>query len=73
MNAVGPAYADTEMLAGVGSARPEVMRAPGLDDIPIGRLIAPRKVAQTVAFLASYAASGITRQNVMVHGGYSVA
>ncbi|MCB8883568.1 SDR family oxidoreductase [Acidisoma cellulosilytica] len=72
VNAVGPAYADTEMLAEVGRTRPEVMRA-WLADMPIGRLIAPREVAQTVAFLVSDAASGITGQNLMVDGGYSAA
>jgi NAD(P)-dependent dehydrogenase (short-subunit alcohol dehydrogenase family) len=72
VNAVGPAYADTEMLAEVGRTRPEVMQT-WLADIPIGRLIAPREVAQTVAFLVSDAASGITGQNVMVDGGYSAA
>jgi NAD(P)-dependent dehydrogenase (short-subunit alcohol dehydrogenase family) len=72
VNAVGPSYADTEMLAEVGRTRPEVMSM-WLADVPIGRLIAPREVAQTVAFLASDAASGITGQNLMVDGGYSAA
>lgn len=72
VNAVGPAYADTQMLAQVGVSRPEVMRT-WLSDMPIGRLIAPREVADAVAFLASDAASGITGHELMVDGGYSVA
>jgi len=72
VNAVGPAYADTEMLAEVGRSRPEQMRV-WLDDMPIHRLIDPREVADAVAFLASDAASGITGHELMVDGGYSAA
>lgn len=72
VNAVGPSYADTEMLTAVGRTRPEVMKQ-WLDDIPIHRLIAPREVADAVAFLVSDAASGITGHELMVDGGYSVA
>lgn len=72
VNAVGPAYADTQMLAKVGVERPEVMKT-WLDDMPNGRLIAPREVADAVAFLVSDAASGITGHELMVDGGYSVA
>ena len=72
VNAVGPGYTDTDMLAEVGRARPEVMRA-WLDDIPVGRLMNRTEIANAVAFLVSDAASGITGQLVMVDGGYSVA
>lgn len=72
VNAVGPAYADTQMLAKVGVERPEVMKM-WLGDMPNGRLIAPREVADAVAFLVSDAASGITGHELMVDGGYSVA
>jgi NAD(P)-dependent dehydrogenase (short-subunit alcohol dehydrogenase family) len=72
VNAVGPAYADTEMLAQVGRERPAVMQQ-WLADMPIGRVIAPREVADAVAFLVSDAASGISGHNLMVDGAYSVA
>lgn len=72
VNAVGPGYTDTEMLAEVGRTRPEVMRR-WLDDIPMGRLLRREEIAASIAFLLSDAASGITGQLVMVDAGYSAA
>jgi enoyl-[acyl-carrier-protein] reductase (NADH) len=59
-------------LGAVGRERPEIMKQ-WLDDIPVRRLITPQEVADTVAFLASDAASGITGHELFVDGGYSVA
>lgn len=70
INAVGPGYTDTVMLAAVGRTQPAVMRQ-WLEDQPVGRLIDPTEIAAAVGFLLSDAASGITGQLLMVDGGYS--
>ncbi|WP_182086349.1 SDR family NAD(P)-dependent oxidoreductase [Aureimonas sp. ME7] len=72
VNAVGPGYTDTVMLAEVGIQQPAVM-ARWMDDQPIGRLVEPAEIASAVGFLLSDAASGITSQILMVDGGYSAA
>jgi NAD(P)-dependent dehydrogenase (short-subunit alcohol dehydrogenase family) len=72
VNAVGPGYTDTVMLAEVGRSRPAVMKQ-WLDDTPAGRLIKPEEIAAGVAFLLSDAASGITGHLLMVDGGYSIS
>lgn len=50
VNAVGPGYTDTEMLAAVGSAQPDVLRQ-WIEDMPIGRLLRRDEIAAAVAFL----------------------
>eukprot|EP01037_Dinobryon_pediforme_P015620 gene15621-15766_t len=72
VNAVGPGYTDTEMLAEVGRTQPEVMKR-WLDDMPIGRLLDRTEIASAIAFLLSDASRGITGQLLMVDGGYSAA
>lgn len=72
VNAVGPGYTATAMLKDVGEANPAVLKQ-WLDDVPVGRLMAPAEVARAVAFLSSDAASGITGHNLMVDGGYAVS
>ena len=71
VNAVGPGYTDTEMLADVGRSRPEVMQA-WLSDIPTGRLLKREEIAAVVGFLLSDAASGVTGHLMMADHGYSV-
>jgi NAD(P)-dependent dehydrogenase (short-subunit alcohol dehydrogenase family) len=71
VNAVGPGYTDTELLANVGRTKPEIMKV-WLDDMPVHRLMTPREIASVIGFLASDAASGVTGQVLMVDGGYSV-
>ncbi len=72
VNALGPGYTDTVMLAEVGRTQPAVMKQ-WLEDTPTGRLIKPEEIAAGVAFLLSDAASGITGQLLMIDGGYSIA
>ena len=72
VNAIGPGYTDTEMLAEVGRTQPDVM-ARWIDDIPMRRLLRRQEIASAIAFLLSDAASGITGHLLMVDGGYSVA
>jgi NAD(P)-dependent dehydrogenase (short-subunit alcohol dehydrogenase family) len=71
VNAVGPGYTDTDMLAEVGRTRPEVMKL-WLEDMPSGRLLRKQEIASAVAFLSSDAASGVNGHLLMVDAGYSI-
>jgi NAD(P)-dependent dehydrogenase (short-subunit alcohol dehydrogenase family) len=69
VNAVGPAYVDTEMtrrnIAAGNVSREAIERR-----IPLGRLAQPCDVADAVSFLLSDRASFITGQSLYVDGGW---
>ena len=68
VNAVAPGYIETDMTADINDKAKEVMLA----RIPLKRAGTPDDVAGAVAFLASDAASYITRQVIHVNGGMYV-
>ncbi len=70
VNAVGPGYTETDMLKAVGIANPEIM-AKWLEDMPTGRLLQPKEIANVVAYLLSDASSAINAQLIMADSGYS--
>jgi NAD(P)-dependent dehydrogenase (short-subunit alcohol dehydrogenase family) len=76
VNAVCPAYTDTDLLAASGetAARAsgkaaEDIRARFVEAIPMGRLIAAEEVADAVAWLAGPGAGAVTGQAIAVAGG----
>jgi NAD(P)-dependent dehydrogenase (short-subunit alcohol dehydrogenase family) len=69
VNAVAPAYIETEMTAAV-SEHPR-LRQSIVDRTPMGRWGQPEEVAWAVVFLASEAASYITGHTLFVDGGWT--
>jgi NAD(P)-dependent dehydrogenase (short-subunit alcohol dehydrogenase family) len=65
VNAVGPGYTDTDMLAEVGRTRPDIMKL-WLEDMQNGRLLQKQEIASAVAFLSSDAASGINGSSIVI-------
>lgn len=80
VNAVCPAITDTDMMEqlardmeGSGAPLPEAgWRAAFVDEIPMGRPMAPEEIAGVCAFLAGDGAAAITGQAINVSGGHEV-
>ncbi len=68
VNAVGPAYIDTDMSKAM-QANPKLKQMI-LDQTPLGRMGQPEEVAGLVVYLASPAAGYITGQTFFVDGGW---
>jgi len=65
VNAVAPGLIETDMIAAI----PAEARKALLDQVPLGRVGAPREVAEVVRFLAGDGAAYITGQVIHVNGG----
>jgi 3-oxoacyl-[acyl-carrier protein] reductase len=65
VNAIAPGPTNTALVQGF---TPEVLKRL-IDGIPVGRVIEPQRVGETVAFLASDAAEFITGAVIDINGG----
>ena len=74
INAVSPGLTDTQIWNDLQNAAEdgEMARQHWMDNIPLGRVQAPREVGNVVLFLASEQSSYITGANIMTDGGMTI-
>ena len=70
VNAIGPGYVETSMLAGRLAGQPIEVRREIEGRHPVGRIARPEEIATAVAYLVSPGASFITGAYLPVDGGY---
>jgi 3-hydroxybutyrate dehydrogenase len=78
-NALCPAYVRTPLVEGQlpdlaranGMTEEEVLRKVILANVPLGRLLEPEEVAQSVLYLCSDAAAGMTGACLTLDGGWT--
>lgn len=68
VNVVAPGFIDTDMTRELDEDQRDAL----LRDIPLGRLGAPKDIAEAVAWLASDAAGYVTGQTLHVNGGMAM-
>ncbi len=68
VNAIGPAYMETELTEGMRGSK--VIAENLLRRTPLGRFGQPREVVGAAVFLASEASSYMTGQTIFVDGGW---
>jgi NAD(P)-dependent dehydrogenase (short-subunit alcohol dehydrogenase family) len=72
VNAIGPGYTETPLLMEFLQSHPGFLQH-WVEDTPIGRLLKPKEIAGTVAFLLSDLSCAITAQLIVADGGYTSA
>ncbi|XP_076373342.1 putative oxidoreductase YmfI [Tachypleus tridentatus] len=72
VNSVNPGFIETNILSTIGLDAKEIMEKAALS-YPLGRGVQPQEVANAIAFLASYEASYITVETLVIDGAKTVS
>ncbi|XP_076371827.1 3-oxoacyl-[acyl-carrier-protein] reductase FabG-like [Tachypleus tridentatus] len=72
VNSVNPGFIETNIFSTIGSDIKEVKKE-AAESYPLGRIGQPQEVANAIAFLASYEASYITGETLVIDGAKTVS